>query len=389
LLQDSGTEQNVVLGNYIGLNAMGTAAISNAWTGIELYNGVARNRIGGPGEGRNFVSGNGIYGIAIDSFSSGNSIQGNTIGLDAANIGAIPNTFAAVAVYGGSTSNLIGDTFPGAANLIADSAAEGVLLSDANTTNNAVRGNSISSCKYSAIALYNGANNNVASPTLAMAKTTTNCTIAGSFAGESGETYLIDFYADAPPAGTAQAKTYLGSQLIMGTGSTTAFTAALGTHLPVGRAITASATDRAGNTSALSAGIATTMISSVNDGIPNAWRARYFGGSGTTTNDISSATADPDHDGLDNLQEFLAGTDPTNRTSVLELTASGPALSTNTVILHSADGIIYQILFSDDLAPTDWSILADQVVGTGGDILLADPAAGEAGQRFYRAKVVW
>jgi hypothetical protein len=131
------------------------------------------------------------------------------------------------------------------------------------------------------------------------------------------------------------------------------------------------------------------MISSVNDGIPDAWRARYFGGSGTTTNNLSAATADPDHDGLNNLQEFLAGTDPTKSASVLDLTAIGPAFSTNTVILHSADGIVYQIWFSDDLAPATWAILADQVVGTGGDIPVAVPGGGEAGQRFYRAKVVW
>jgi len=389
LLQDSGTKQNVVLGNLVGLNAMGAAALSNAWTGIELYNGVSGNQIGGLGEGRNFVSGNGIYGIALDDFSRGNFIQGNTIGLDAANTEPVPNTYAAVALYGGSTSNWIGGTFPGAANLIANSSAEGVLISDASTSNNTVRGNSVFSCKYSAIALYNGANNNAASPALATATTTTNCIITGSFKGAAGTSYLIDFYADAPPAGVAQAKTHLESRPVTGTGSTTAFTAALGAHLPLGRSITASATDPAGNTSALSTGIATTMISSVNDGIPDAWRARYFGGSGTTTNNLSAATADPDHDGLNNLQEFLAGTDPTKSASVLDLTAIGPAFSTNTVILHSADGIVYQIWFSDDLAPATWSILADQVVGTGGDIPVAVPGGGEAGQRFYRAKVVW
>ncbi len=63
------------------------------------------------------------------------------------------------------------------------------------------------------------------------------------------------------------------------------------------------------------------MTSTPNDGIPDAWRARYFGGSGTTTNSQSAWFADSDHDGLSNYQEFLAGTDPTNAASVLKLTA--------------------------------------------------------------------
>ncbi len=46
---------------------------------------------------------------------------------------------------------------------------------------------------------------------------------------------------------------------------------------------------------------------SVGDGIPDAWRQAYFLGDGTTTNSQSCATCDPDHDGFNNLQEYLAG----------------------------------------------------------------------------------
>jgi hypothetical protein len=58
--------------------------------------------------------------------------------------------------------------------------------------------------------------------------------------------------------------------------------------------------------------VQTTSVDSVGDGIPNTWRAQYFGGSGATTNSQSCATCDPDGDGFSNAQEFPAGFNPIN-----------------------------------------------------------------------------
>ena len=54
-----------------------------------------------------------------------------------------------------------------------------------------------------------------------------------------------------------------------------------------------------------------TNYDSVGDGIPDWWRRQYFGGTGTSTNAQSCAACDPDGDGTNNLQEYLAVTDPT------------------------------------------------------------------------------
>lgn len=46
------------------------------------------------------------------------------------------------------------------------------------------------------------------------------------------------------------------------------------------------------------------------------WQVLYFG---STTNPAAAPTADPDSDGMSNWAEFLAGTDPTDPTSVFRI----------------------------------------------------------------------
>jgi hypothetical protein len=54
------------------------------------------------------------------------------------------------------------------------------------------------------------------------------------------------------------------------------------------------------------------------DGIPDAWMGSYFGSANGST-----ASADPDGDGYDNLSEYLLGTDPSDAGSAFKLTQLG------------------------------------------------------------------
>ena len=68
----------------------------------------------------------------------------------------------------------------------------------------------------------------------------------------------------------------------------------------------------------------TNLVDTVGDGIPDWWRAQFFGGSGATTNSQSCAACDPDGDGMSNLQEYLADTNPTNNASRLAIVGAWP-----------------------------------------------------------------
>ncbi len=84
------------------------------------------------------------------------------------------------------------------------------------------------------------------------------------------------------------------------------------------------------------------------DGLPDDWQARYWG-----LNPLAwpSANADSDGDGATNLQEFLAGTDPTRKDSALrlELTRNGQGMWLN---WNTQPGFVYQVQFSTNA--TTW-----------------------------------
>ncbi|HEX9004445.1 MAG TPA: right-handed parallel beta-helix repeat-containing protein, partial [Blastocatellia bacterium] len=134
---------NLVQGNFIGVNANATAALGNGNTGVLLNNSVS-NTIGGlTAAARNIISGNVGDGIAIvGSATTGNLVQGNHIGTDPAGTSAIGNGVAGVLITSGAFANTIGGTVPGARNLISGNNS-GVELGMAATTDNLVQGNFI------------------------------------------------------------------------------------------------------------------------------------------------------------------------------------------------------------------------------------------------------
>src|SRR5208337_4884309 len=88
------------------------------------------------------------------------------------------------------------------------------------------------------------------------------------------------------------------------------------------------------------------MVDTDLNGLPDWWELQYFGHlTGTDPN------ADPDQDGASNLAEFLAGTNPTNASSVLRLAAAPSAVpNRNPLQWASVAGRSYRILSGTNLA---------------------------------------
>lgn len=118
---------NVLLGNMIGLNRTGTAAIPNVGDGIRLVN-ASNTQIGGTtAQARNVISGNNKYGVVISgSISTGNLIQGNYIGTNAAGGGTtLGNGRAGVQILN-APRNTLGGSVAGAGNVISSNQTNGV-----------------------------------------------------------------------------------------------------------------------------------------------------------------------------------------------------------------------------------------------------------------------
>jgi alpha-glucosidase len=129
---------------------------------------------------------------------------------------------------------------------------------------------------------------------------------------------------------------------------------------------------------------------SVGDGILDAWRAQFFSSvdpTGATTNSASCATCDPDGDGMNNLQEYLTGTDPTNPASLFHVTTIQPSGIDYLVSFTSVLGKVYDVESCTDLVGGAWSVVTNNLAGNDGIIQITDPGAASVPQRYYRARL--
>ena len=75
----------------------------------------------------------------------------------------------------------------------------------------------------------------------------------------------------------------------------------------------------------------------VGDGLPNWWRQYYFGVS-SSTDTTTCATCDYDGTGQNNLFKYLAGLDPTNRTSVFQIISFSPQGNDVSIVWQAGGG---------------------------------------------------
>jgi titin len=139
----SGTSNNVVTDDFIGLNAAGTGALGNPASGVYIAGGATGNTVGGTTAlARNVISANGVFGVLLsDSGTSGNLVAGNFVGTDATGKLPVPNGDDGVAIRGTASNNTIGGPNPSYRNIISGNARYGVNVTDPGTTGNTVQYN--------------------------------------------------------------------------------------------------------------------------------------------------------------------------------------------------------------------------------------------------------
>ena len=141
-ISDSNTAGNVVLGNYIGTDASGSNALANGKSGVIIGGGTINNVIGSTNSsGRNLLSGNTEYGIYLTN-TTGNVILGNYLGVNAPGTAALANQKSGVALFGG-TQNIIGGTVTGAGNVLSGNGEYGIDIRNPVASGNFVQGNLI------------------------------------------------------------------------------------------------------------------------------------------------------------------------------------------------------------------------------------------------------
>jgi hypothetical protein len=312
ILENAGGD--TIAEDFLGTDPTGTLSRPNSANGILIENSND-NTIGSAtvGDG-NVISGNTLNGIRIFDGSTGNTIEGNKIGVDVSGTNPLANggNGVALAASGNVTGTAAGP------NVIAFNDGNGVYVTNGANAD-PIQFNSIFSNGVIGISL-NGGNSGIAVPSLTYASSANGTTaVGGTVTGADSTTYQLQFFA---ASGTGQGKQMIGSASVTTTSTGSAmFELALAANSLAGSNITATATDPSGNTSEFATNIS--VISAV---FPTADEEYLVA---LTNRARANPTAEATMDGID-LNEGPP-------TTPITTTPKQP-LAINPLLVNSADG---------------------------------------------------
>ncbi|MGB8326774.1 MAG: SdrD B-like domain-containing protein [Steroidobacteraceae bacterium] len=367
---------NVVAGNYIGLDVTGAAAVPNG-AGVILSD-TLNNTVGGTAAGAgNVVSGNSSTGVAVAGVpTTGNVIQGNRIGTNAAGSGFVANGGDGVSFGSGANhDNTLGGTAAGAPNIIAGNGQNGVRVSSG--VNNAILENSIYGNTLLGINLGsdlvtpNNGTKNAALPNsdmdfpviTASSLLGTTLTVAGYVGsapnqGTFGNARVEFFKSDNDPSGYGEGPTYLGSLTTDVNGNFAGNLTVSG--LLASDRITATATDASNNTSEFAANFIASQLGIVKrafwlDGTPIASGATipsgvsfyyllYISNRDAARTDVSLS------DVLDPAFQYQTGTIRTQNTTAACAASACTAGEEATIFADASSGTLRSDTVDGDIA---------------------------------------
>lgn len=258
---------NIIQRNVIGFRPDATTAGEVTWRGIYIHNGSNNNQIGGTNSAFGNRIGNCAVGVGIWD-STGNQIQGNTLGLNAQNAAA-PFVNDAIVIGLTAADNWIGGTSPAAGNVVTNG-NYGVMVAG-TAVRNRIRMNSIYANRKIGINLFGSdnaagvtANDNLDAdsgpndlsnfPDIHSAIPSGSLVqVIGVLNAKPNTSYVLDFYSsvDRDPSEYGEGQYYVGSINVTTDGTGKANFNSNLLNQPGGW-MTATATDSAGNTSEFS-----------------------------------------------------------------------------------------------------------------------------------------
>ncbi|MHB1556938.1 MAG: Calx-beta domain-containing protein [Isosphaeraceae bacterium] len=264
-----GAAGTAIQANVIGLAGDGKTPLGNQGDGI-LLDDAPQTMVGGTdvGEG-NVISANQDNGIETASNTEGLWVAGNFIGTDATGQLALGNIENGIALA--TSSNLIGGTAAGAANIIEyngtgrvgagvqliGQVVQDTILSNSIYANDGLGINLGSGPTPNHAPGTAGPNNYQNYPSLSSAKSDgSSLSVAGSLYDAPNTGYVVQFFSSpqADRSGFGQGKTLVGQMSVETDAQGNAsFNTTLPGSIPAGGALAATATDAFGNTSEFSA----------------------------------------------------------------------------------------------------------------------------------------
>jgi len=319
---------NVIEGNYIGLDRTGTRALGNTYDGI-LVQSASSNRIGGvTAASRNVISGNTLSGVELH-FGRGNLVQGNYIGTDVFGTNQLGNINPGVYISF-SSGNIIGGASPGAGNVISGNSYAGIYIDGSSSTGNLVAGNFIGTDaqglrtipnQVAGVALDDAAGNNTigganpGSRNVISGNTSEGVRIIGNSAGNR----VQGNYIGVDGVGVSPLSNALSGVLILGGFNNTVGGTNAGTPNVIAFNGAAGVAVKSGTGNAIQG----------NDIFSNAALGIELGATGVTTNDVGDVDFGPN-----NLQNFPGLTSVTNNGTNTIIQGSLNAASNTTFVIE-------------------------------------------------------
>ncbi|MGP0066019.1 MAG: beta strand repeat-containing protein [Isosphaeraceae bacterium] len=266
-----GSGNELIEGNFVGVDVTGKLALGNGNQGIRIAGPVDCTVGGTTAAAANVIGANAADGINLTIGSAnGTVIEGNFIGTDKSGTIRLGNQDCGILL--GSDQVTIGGTAAQDGNVIANNYRAGIQfqggLDEVSILSNSIYGNGNLGINFGSGPTANhldeqgvsgGPNNYQNYPVLSSAATQgTSTTVVGSLNAGADTTYLLQFFGSpAPdPSGYGQGQVYLGSTTVT-TGSNSDandvnFNVTLPTALSPGWVVSATATDPIGDTSEFS-----------------------------------------------------------------------------------------------------------------------------------------